>query len=155
MTVQHVPHVPLGFHSVTPYLIVRDAERLIEFLGQTFDARVRSRFDNSDGLIVNAEVVVVGSIVEVSEASPEWPALPAAVHVFVPDVDQVYRKALAAGAASLGEPADRFFGVRSAEVRDPTGTTWFLSTQVEALTEEELARRAHRAGLRSAPGAGA
>ena len=149
-----VQHIPPGFHSVTPYLIVREAERLLEFLGQTFDARVRSRFDDSDGRIVNAEVLVEGSIVEVAEASPEWPALAAAVHVFVPDVDLTYRKALAAGAEPLGEPADRFFGVRSAEVRDPTGIAWFLSTQIEDLSADELARRAQRAGQRPVRGAG-
>jgi uncharacterized glyoxalase superfamily protein PhnB len=137
-----VHHVPGGFHSVTPYLIVEGAGRLVAFLLATFEAREKSRFTESDGSIMNAEIVVEGSLVEVSEASPRWPAAPAALHVYVPDVDATYRRALAAGAMSLEEPADKFYGDRAAAVRDATGVTWFLATHIEDLTEAEIERRA-------------
>jgi PhnB protein len=137
-----IHHIPEGFHSVTPYLIVEDAEALVEFILKTFDAEEKSRFLDSDGKIMNAELRVEGSLIELSDASPAWPALPAALHVYVPDVDATYRKALAAGATSLEPPADKFYGDRSASVRDATGVTWYLATHIENLSAAEIERRA-------------
>ena len=141
-----VHHVPKGFHSVTPYLTVESAERLIEFILKTFDAREVLRSRDAKGRISHAQVLVEGSMIELSDGSPEWPALRAALHVYVPDVDATYKKALAAGATSLFEPKDMFYGERGAGVRDSNGLHFYLATHTEEVSEEELKRRMEAAG---------
>jgi len=141
-----VHHVPKGFHSVTPYLTVESAEQLIEFVLKTFDAKEMHRTRDQKGRISHAQVLVEGSMIELSDGSPEWPPLRAALHVYVPDVDATYKKALAAGATSLFEPKDMFYGERGAGVRDGNGINWYLATHTEELSEEELKRRMAAAG---------
>jgi uncharacterized glyoxalase superfamily protein PhnB len=120
-----------GFATVTPYLIVHDAPRLIDFLVQVFGAEELRRDLHQDGSIMNAEVRVGTSLVELAEASDTWPAVPAALHVYVPDTDAVYARALAAGAVSPYEPVDMPYGERSAGVKDAGGNQWFLATYQE------------------------
>jgi PhnB protein len=120
-----------GFHTVTPYLIVRDAPQLIDFLVEVFGGQELRRDLHADGSIMNAEIRVGSSLVELAEASEAWPAFPAALHVYLPDTDAVYHKALAAGAGSLYAPADMPYGERSAGIKDPYGNHWFLATYQE------------------------
>lgn len=120
-----------GFATVTPYLIVRDAPRLIDFLLHVFDAEELRRDLHPDGSIMNAEVRVGTSIVELAEAGEAWPPFPSALHVYVPDTDVAYARALAAGAVSLYQPADMPYSERSAGVKDPCGNHWFLATYQE------------------------
>ena len=117
-----------GFNTVTPYLIVQDAPRLIDFMVQTLDAEEVRRDLRTDGTIMNAEVRIGDSIVELAEAGEQWPARPGALHVYLRDADATYRRALAAGGASLYEPADMPYGERSAGVQDPTGNHWYFAT---------------------------
>jgi uncharacterized glyoxalase superfamily protein PhnB len=121
-------HIRPGFHTVTPYLIVQDAPRLIAFLLQVFEGQESRRDLHSDGTIMNAEVRVGNSVVELAEANSAWPAQPGALHVYVHDTDATYRRALQAGATVLYEPADMPYGERSAGVKDPTGNHWFIAT---------------------------
>ena len=121
-----------GFHTVTPYLIVRNAPRLIDFLVEVFGAQELRRDLHADGSIMNAELRIGSSIVELAEAREEWPPFPAALHVYLPDTDAVYDKALAAGADSLYAPADMPYGERSAGIKDPCGNHWFLATYEQA-----------------------
>lgn len=122
-----------GFGSVTPYLMVHDAPGLIDFLARVFDAEELRRDLYPDGRIMNCELRIGSSIIELSEANETWPPTPAALHVYVPDTDAAYTKALAAGAVSLYAPADMPYGERSAGVRDAAGNQWFLATfQAEA-----------------------
>jgi PhnB protein len=124
-------YTPPGFSTITPYLIVRNAPWLIEFLVEIFGAQELRRDLHTDGSIMNAELRIGASIVELAEARETWPAFPAALHVYLPDTDATYAKALAAGASSLYAPADMPYGERSAGIQDPCGNHWFLATYQE------------------------
>lgn len=119
---------PKGFPSVTPYLMVEDAQKLIDFMKDVFDAEVVNVTMDDSGRVANAEVRIGHGVIEASDASDAWPATRCALHVFVPDTDACYRKALAAGAATLYEPADMPYGERSAGVKDAFGNSWFIAT---------------------------
>ena len=127
MTESH-QHIRTGFRTVTPYLIVQGAVRLIAFMQEALDAEELRRDLQPDGTIMNAEFRIGDSIVEVAEASALWPAMPGGLHVYVRDTDVVYQRALAAGATSLYAPADMSYGERSAGVKDPVGNHWYLAT---------------------------
>ena len=139
MTVNPIPE---GYHTVTPYLVVDDVDRLIDFLRAAFDAVEKERVPGKDGRTGHAEVILGDSYVMMGRAQPEFPATPCMLYVYVPDTDATYARALAAGATSLQEPADMFYGDRNATVKDPTGITWGIATRQENLTPEELAERA-------------
>lgn len=141
-----VSPIPPGFHTVTPYLIVQGAERLIEFLQQAFGAEVLFRTNAPDGRISHAELRIGDSMIEMGEGNEQWQPRPCALHLYVPDADAIYRRALAAGATSLSEPADVFYGDRAASVVDPSGNQWFIATRQEDLSYEEMTRRAQAAG---------
>ena len=132
---------PKGFHSVTPYLIVEDAAGLLDFVQAAFGARVVSRMDGDDGRIKHAQIQIGDSMIEVGQSSQEWQAAPCALHLYVADTDDAYQRALAAGATSLYEPDDKFYGDREAGVTDVCGNRWFLATHQEDLTEAEMLRR--------------
>ncbi len=134
--------IPEGHHSVTPYLIVNDANHFIEFVKQAFGAEELGRFLTPDGKIMHAEVKVGDSIIMLGEASKQFSAQPAGLCLYVPDTDATYRRAVDAGATSLREPEDQFYGDRSAGVADPTGNTWWINTHVEDVSAEEMERRA-------------
>ncbi|VCU70905.1 Glyoxalase-like domain protein [Pigmentiphaga humi] len=138
MTVKPIPE---GFHTVTPYVSVTGADRFIEFLKNAFDAEEQYRLDSPRG-IGHAQVSIGDSNIMISEKCDEWPSHPASLYLYVPDVDAVYRQALAAGATSVTEPADQFYGDRSAGVRDAFGNTWWIGTHIEDVPNEEIARRA-------------
>ena len=129
---QTATHIPAGYHAVTPYLIVRDVEGVIDFLKKTFDAEEVMRSSNPEGDIRHAEVRIGDSVVMMGGASDEWQAMPAALYVYVADVDASYRRALEAGGTSLGEPDDKDYGDRNAGVRDASGNCWWISTPLTA-----------------------
>jgi PhnB protein len=131
---------PEGFHTVNPYLVVNGAAEVIEFLRQAFEAKeVGERFKGPDGKIMHAAVQIGDSIVEVGDAAEP---MPMNLHMYVDDVDIMYRRAIAAGAVSVREPTTTFYGDRSAGVKDPGGNNWWLACQVEDVSSEELMRRA-------------
>jgi len=138
-------HMPAGASAVAPYLVVsRDnggAAGLIDFLGNVFDARERRRVPSADDRIMHAEVDISGSVVMLADETEEFEAMPNHLHIYVPDVDATYRKAIAAGATASREPEDQFYGARSAEINDPWGDWWTISTQLEEISEEEARRR--------------
>jgi PhnB protein len=137
-----VKPIPEGYHSVTPYLVVPRAGRLIEFLKEAFKAEEVERMSQPDGTVMHAEVRIGDSIIMMGESSDKFPAMPAAIYLYVPDVDAVYKRALAAGAASTMEPANQFYGDRNAGVKDPSGNLWWIATHVEDVPREEMAKRA-------------
>jgi PhnB protein len=138
--------IPEGFHSVTPALRVPGVAKLIDFLTRALDAKEISRFAGPDGSIMHAEVRIGDSIVMMGEPGDRFKPLPASLHVYVPDVDATYRRAIAAGATSLREPANQFYGDRSAGVQDPCGNEWWISTHIEDVSPEEMQRRMQAAG---------
>jgi PhnB protein len=137
-----VKPVPDGFHTVTPYLVVSDAARLIAFLQQAFDGKETICTTKPDGSIGHAEVRIGDSAVMLGEAGGAWKAMPCAIYLYVPDTDAVYRRALQAGATSIMEPADQFYGDRNAGVKDPCGNLWWIATHIEDVPPEEMKRRA-------------
>src|SRR5262249_3338266 len=134
--------VPDGYHSITPYLTVADAGALIEFVKQTFGAVETERFDRPDGTVGHAEVKIGDSTVMIGGAGPGWEPRPGTLYYYVADVDDVYRRALAAGATSIREPEDQFYGGRNAGIEDPCGNQWWIATRVEQVSTEEMQRRA-------------
>ncbi len=134
--------IPEGYHSVTPYLVNRGADRTLEFVRQAFGATVTEYMPRTDGRIGHAEVRIGDSIVMMSEATDEHKPMPAMLYLYVPDIDATYRRALAAGATSVAEPQDKFYGDRSGGVRDPAGNCWYIATHVEDVAADELKRRA-------------
>jgi PhnB protein len=135
--------IPEEYHSVTPYLLVEDAEGLIEFLKATFGAEETGRIPGKDGKIGHAEARIGDSIVMLADASTSdsGQAMSAMVVVYTEDVDKTYQRALEAGASSLREPADQFYGDRNAGVRDAFGNHWWIHTHVEDVSPDEMARR--------------
>jgi len=131
---------PEGFHTVNPYLVVTGAAEVIDFLKKGFEAKeVGERFKAPDGKIMHAAVQIGDSMVEIGD-SPE--PMPMNLHLYVDDVDDTYRRALAAGAESVREPTTTFYGDRSAGVKDPGGNRWWLACHVEDVSSEEILRRA-------------
>ena len=126
-----VSPIPEGYHTVSPYLIAEDAGQLLEFMQKAFGAEETFRMEMPDGSVGHAEVRIGDSVVMVGGAGGAWPAVPAAIHLYVPDVDATYQAALAAGARSTEEPADQFYGDRRANVVDAAGNQWFIATHVE------------------------
>ena len=121
---------PRGFRAVTPGLSVEGSSALLDFLARAFDAREGDITRNGDGSILHGEVIIGDSVVEMSEARPEWPAKPCSLHFYVPDTDACYARAVAAGAVSLTKPEDAPYGDRAAAVRDPAGNQWFIATRL-------------------------
>lgn len=119
---------PHGYHSVTPHFTVSGADAFIAFLEQAFEGKALNRSANTDGFVTHAEVQIGDAIVEVSDGNDRFPPRSNAIHLFVEQTDAAYRRALAAGAASLYEPADMPYGERSAGVADPFGNHWYIAT---------------------------
>lgn len=136
-----VRKIPEGYHTVTPYLIVQGVPKLIEFMKKAFDAEELHVTRLPDGSIMHAEMKVGDSPIMMGEARDEWPPLPAMIYLYVPDTDATYKRAVAAGAVTVMEPADQFYGDRNAGVKDPTGILWWIGTHQEDVSEEEMQRR--------------
>lgn len=136
-----VQPIPDGYHTVTPYLLVEDAAGLIPFLERAFGATLLGRYDSPDGRLMHASLQIGDSKVMMGQAAEQWPAMPAMLHLYVEDVDAVYRRAVEAGARSIREPEDQFYGDRSGGVVDPAGNQWWITTHIEDVSDEEMARR--------------
>jgi len=140
-----VKPIPEGYHTVTPYLVVQGAANLIDFLKHAFDAKEIERMARPDGLVTHAEVKIGDSIVMMGEASGEKKPTTSMLYLYVNDTDAVYKRALQAGATSVMEPADQFYGDRNAGVKDPAGNRWWIATHKEDVPPEEMAKRARAA----------
>jgi len=144
-----VKPIPEGYHTVTPYLVVEGAAKLIDFVKQAFGAQmVEEPTTGPDGSILHAEVQIGDSRVMLSDATSQYPPLPTMLYVYVKDADATYQSALRAGATSLMEPADQFYGDRNAGVQDACGNRWWIATHKEDVPAEEMARRAQQAALK-------
>ena len=132
--------VPPGYTTVTPYLCVSDAAKLIDFLTQAFDAKLIFKMDGPGGKIMHAEMTIGDSRIMLGQPAPGQETH-AMIHLYLPDADGFYARAIAAGATSVREPADQFYGDRSAGVRDQFGNQWFIATHIEDVTPEEMDRR--------------
>ena len=121
---------PSAYTTVAPYLIVNGASRTIEFLSRVFDAVELRRFADPSGKVMHAEVRIDDTVVMIADGVPDWPPIPAHVHVYVSDVDATYRRAIAAGATSVQEPVKKQDEDKRGGVKDAGGTTWWIATRV-------------------------
>jgi PhnB protein len=124
-------HKPDGYTTVSPYLIVDGASRTIEFLRQVFGAGELRRFSDPEGKVMHAEVRIDDTVVMLGDGADGWPPVPSHVHVYVPDVDATYKRALEAGATSVQEPVKKQDADKRGGVKDAGGTTWWIATKVD------------------------
>ena len=137
-----VSAVPQGYHTVTPYLIVDGANKLLDFLTRAFEAKVGEKMQGPDGKIGHVEVKLGDSFIMLSDSMAEHKAMPTMLYLYVEDADAVFQRALKAGATQVAEIKDQFYGDRSGAVKDPSGNTWRIATHVEDVPHDELVRRA-------------
>jgi PhnB protein len=130
-----------GFHTVTPYLVVDDIPKEVKFLQKAFGAEVGEQLTLPDGTVNHAMVSIGDSVVMLGAGRGEWKPSAAMLYVYVEDTDAVYRATLAAGATSLMEPSNQFYGDRNAGVRDPHGVSWWIATHIEDVPHDELVKR--------------
>ncbi len=138
-------HMPEGFHTVTPYFVIPGVARFLDFLEQAFGAQRREVMKREDGSVAHASMTLGDTIIEMGEAVDKR-SMPMTLHVYIPDVDAMYKRAIAAGAKSLSQPTDQFYGERSAGLVDDWGNHWYIATYTEDLTAEELSTRAAAQG---------
>ena len=124
------PYKPQGYNSVSVYMMADEPQRVIDFLTATFDAEPLRRYDMPDGALGHAELKIDDSVVMIAGAAEAYPAFPVWLHVYVPDVDEIYRRALAAGGQSVQEPVQKDDPDKRGGVKDPAGNIWWISTQV-------------------------
>ncbi len=140
---------PAGYPAVCPYLIVADAAAAIEFYRNIFGGAEVMRLGTPDGQIMHAEVRIGDALVMVADEMPQWGFFgpqdgqtpPVSLMIYVDDAEAVTAAAVAAGSVIERELTTHFYGDRSATIRDPFGHHWTISTHVEDVDPEELARR--------------
>ncbi len=133
--------IPDGYHTVTPYLVVKGVTDLIGFIKEVFDGELIRIEPRPDGSIQHARVRVGDSPIMMGEPVGDMTPMPATLYVYVDDPDATYERALKAGAISVREPADQFYGDRNAGVQDASGNQWWMAVHKEDVSPEELARR--------------
>ncbi|HMC32563.1 MAG TPA: VOC family protein [Candidatus Angelobacter sp.] len=147
--ISKVPYQPEHYQSVIPYIHATNATKLISFLKEVFDAEEIAIYRRSDGTIGHAASRIGDSVVELADAGPEWPAMPCALQVYVPDTDATYARALKAGATSLTAPTNQFYGDRTANVRDVCGNNWYIAKQIEVVSRAEVDKHIAAMGSQS------
>lgn len=135
--------VPAGYQSVIPYFAVAEPGALLEFVVAAFGAAPGLTMRSPDGAVQHAEAKIGDSTLMMGRSTSSRPNT---LYMYVPDVDAVYRRAMAApGAAkSLREPTDEWYGDRSAGIEDSQGNQWWLASHIEDLSPEELEARARK-----------
>jgi len=146
-----VSHIPEGFHSVTPYLIVKGAAQAIEYYKKVFGATEVLRMDQPDGKVGHAELKIGDSRIMLADENPKLGqghvsaasvgASPVSLYLYIPDVDRVVERAVAAGAKILKPVQDQFYGDRTGFLQDPFGHLWSVATHVEDVAPQELEER--------------
>ena len=126
-----MPDTIATYRTLTPYLVVPDADAEMHFLTTAFGATEVSCQRNGDGTVMHAELKVGDSLVMLGQSSSQWKALSAALYLWVPDVDAVYARALESGATSQSAPEDKPYGHRNAGVVDRNGITWWIAAPVK------------------------
>lgn len=122
---------PDGYNALSPYLVIQDADKLIEFIERVFGGRMERRFDRADGKIQHAEIKLQDSIVMFAEANEHYPPMIALLHVYVANVDEVYHRALKYGCESLEEPVQKEGEQdKRGMFKDFAGNMWSVTTQL-------------------------
>ena len=144
-----VQPIPKGYHSITPYLVVNDAKRAIEFYQRAFGAHEVTKMDSPNGKIMHAELKIGDSMLMLADEMPgsgtsspkTLGGTTGSIFLYVDNVDNVYKQAVSAGARADQQPADQFWGDRYGKLTDPFGHSWGLATHVEDVPPEEMKNR--------------
>jgi PhnB protein len=142
-----VAPIPAGYHAVTPYLIVKDAVKALDFYKRAFGATELLRLDNPDGTIAHGEFRIGDSPVMFAEAMDTYRdpkaigGSPVSFMIYVTDVDRVFAQAIAAGGTEQRPLANQFYGDRTGTLVDPFGHVWTIATHVEDLTQAQIDER--------------
>ena len=153
--------IPEGHHTITPYLVVRDAARAIDYYKRAFGAKERGRMDGPDGKVMHAEIQIGNSILMLSDEFPmgkcrspqSLGGATASVFLYVEDVDSSFQRAVDAGGTVELPVTDQFWGDRYGVLTDPFGHQWALATRKEDLTAEEIRKRGEAAMAAMCPNA--
>ncbi len=150
-----VPPIPQGYNSITPYLIIKGAAQAIEYYKKVFGATETVRMNGPDGKVGHAELKIGDSRIMLADENPSMGqghvsaasigSSPVSLYLYIPDVDQVFERAVAAGAKILKPVQDQFYGDRSGFIQDPFGHLWGVATHVEDVAPKEMAERAKKA----------
>jgi PhnB protein len=124
-------YIPTGLHSVNVYLHAAGAPQVIDFLRLGLGGEELGRHASPDGVVHHAAVRIGDSVVELGEAHGPYQPMASMVYMYVPDVDALYQRALAAGASSISVPTDQSYGDRTAGVKDSFGNQWYIATRVK------------------------
>lgn len=143
--------IPEGYHSILPYLTIKNADKAIEFYKKAFNAKETGRLTSPDGKVAHAELQIGDSRIMLSEEHSEWGGksaqtlggTPVTICLYVENVDEVFNKAIAAGAKTDNnmEVKDQFYGDRTGAVTDPFGQKWMIMTHLEDVSFEEMQKR--------------
>lgn len=144
--------IPEGYHSITPYIIVRDAKKAIEFYKNAFGAIETVKMEAPDGRISHCELRIGDSVIMLADEFPKMGAVAPteqagrafSLLIYVNNVDDVFHQAVAAGAKVIRNLENQFYGDRMGTVQDPFGHNWHLAQQVENVSPEEIKRRSEK-----------
>jgi len=138
-------YIPEGYNAVIPALAFKGADAALKWYIHVFGAEEKMCFDNPDGTIAHAEIIIGGNIIMISEENPLYNSSPKTLGgnsvnlcVYVPDVDAVMQKAVENGAGLIAPAKDEFYGDRSGRLEDPFGYKWIVSTHVKNVSEDEM-----------------
>lgn len=154
--------IPTGYHSLTPYLVLNDANRAIDFYKQAFGAKEQVRMAGPAGKIGHAELKIGDSMIMLSDEMPgsgnrspqSLGGSPVSIFMYIENVDSVFDQAVKAGAKADMPPQDMFWGDRFGKLTDPFGHSWAVATHIEDVAPEEMKKRAQAAMAQMAQGAG-
>ena len=133
--------LPKGFHTITPNIVVEDAEQAVAFFKKAFGVTETYRLTMSNGTISHCELKLGDSILNVGTSMEGWPAHGLIAQIFVEDSDALFKRATEAGAEVIMPMTDMFFGSREGRVADPFGNVWTIATLKEEVAPEEMQRR--------------
>jgi PhnB protein len=145
----NVQPIPAGHHTVTPYLIIKNAAKALEFYKNAYGATETYRLQLPDGRVGHAEIRLGDSLIMLADEFPEYGGKapetlggsPVNIHLYVDDVDGFFKKALAAGANERKPVMDQFYGDRSGQLEDPFGHLWWVATHKEEVSPDEMQKR--------------
>jgi PhnB protein len=141
-----VKPIPEGYHTLTPFLTVRDAMRAIEFYKKAFGAEERGIAKGPDGKVMHAELKIGDSIIMLSDEFPDYGALSPlsnggagmGLHIYVEHVDEAFDRAVKAGAQVEMPVSDQFWGDRYGKLKDPFGHKWSIATHTKDMSQDEM-----------------
>jgi PhnB protein len=150
--------IPKGYHSITPYLVVKDASRAIDYYKRAFGAKEISRMDGPNGKIVHAEIKIGDSMLMLMDEMPgsgsrspqSLGGSPVNIFLYIDKVDDVFHQAVSAGAKVDMPIADMFWGDRYGKLTDPFGHSWSLATHVKDVSRQEMKKGMQEAMAKAA-----